>query len=149
MAQGSIGGFLPLSGGTLTGPIVFSSGTANDPAVAVGQSNTGFYRRTTDLLDLTIAGGLRMEWSATAFRRNSAVVDGWTSGAASVAIDTGLSRVSAGVLALGNGTAGNASGTLQANIQLSSTYVAGAVVGTGSVTLKDSTGTTYRVPVLV
>lgn len=39
--------------------------------------------------------------------------------------------------------------TLSGALQLGNAYVAGAVVATGSVTIKDSTGTTYRVPVLV
>jgi hypothetical protein len=34
-------------------------------------------------------------------------------------------------------------------VRLNNAYVAGAVVGTGYVTIQDSTGTTYRVPVLV
>ena len=34
-------------------------------------------------------------------------------------------------------------------LRLANAYVAGAVVGTGYVTIQDSTGTTYRVPVLV
>jgi len=39
--------------------------------------------------------------------------------------------------------------TLGGALKLSNAYVAGAVVGTGYVTIQDSTGTTYRVPVLV
>ena len=34
-------------------------------------------------------------------------------------------------------------------LKLGNAYVAGAVVGTGSITIQDSTGTTYRIPVLV
>ena len=34
-------------------------------------------------------------------------------------------------------------------LRLNNAYVAGAVVGTGYVTIQDSTGTTYRIPVLV
>ena len=36
-----------------------------------------------------------------------------------------------------------------AGLRLGNAYVAGAVVGTGYVTIQDSTGTTYRVPVLI
>ena len=39
--------------------------------------------------------------------------------------------------------------TLGGALKLANAYVAGAVVGTGYVTIQDSTGTTYRVPVLV
>lgn len=35
------------------------------------------------------------------------------------------------------------------DLRLGNAYVAGAVVGTGYITIQDSTGTTYRVPVLV
>ena len=38
---------------------------------------------------------------------------------------------------------------LSGALRLGNAYVAGAVVGTGSITVQDSTGTTYRVPVLV
>jgi hypothetical protein len=38
---------------------------------------------------------------------------------------------------------------LSGALRLANAYVAGAVVGTGYVTIQDSTGTTYRVPVLV
>lgn len=39
--------------------------------------------------------------------------------------------------------------TLLGPLQIANAYVAGAVVATGTITIKDSTGTTYRVPVLV
>jgi hypothetical protein len=39
--------------------------------------------------------------------------------------------------------------TVGGALKLANAYVAGAVVGTGYVTIQDSTGTTYRVPVLV
>ena len=38
---------------------------------------------------------------------------------------------------------------LSGALRLANAYVAGAVVGTGSITVQDSTGTTYRIPVLV
>jgi hypothetical protein len=38
---------------------------------------------------------------------------------------------------------------LSGALRLNNAYVAGAVVGTGYVTIQDSTGTTYRIPVLV
>ena len=39
--------------------------------------------------------------------------------------------------------------TVTGALKLGNAYVAGAVVGTGSITIQDSTGTTYRIPVLV
>ena len=39
--------------------------------------------------------------------------------------------------------------TMTGALRLNNAYVAGAVVGTGYITIQDSTGTTYRVPVLV
>ena len=39
--------------------------------------------------------------------------------------------------------------TVTGALKLGNAYVVGAVVGTGSITIQDSTGTTYRIPVLV
>ena len=39
--------------------------------------------------------------------------------------------------------------TVTGALKLGNAYVAGVVVGTGSITIQDSTGTTYRIPVLV
>ena len=50
-----------------------------------------------------------------------------------------------------NSTAATFSGavTVTGALKLGNAYVAGVVVGTGSITIQDSTGTTYRIPVLV
>lgn len=149
MAQGSIGGFLPLSGGTLTGALITTAGTSALPGLAVGEVSTGFSLRATGALSLNTNAVSRIELSGTGIKTRSDAILGWTPSTPNGTLDTAFSRVSGGIVALGTGAAGNTSGTLQANIQLSNAYVAGAVVGTGSVTIKDSTGTTYRVPVLV
>jgi hypothetical protein len=53
----------------------------------------------------------------------------------------------------GNVVVENPTGTttlkLGGALRVNNAYVAGAVVGTGSITIQDSTGTTYRIPVLV
>lgn len=149
MAQGSIGGFLPLSGGALTGALLAADGLVGTPSIAFSNSTgLGIWRRTADTMAFSAAGAQVFEVAAAAIKMRSTGVYGFSSTVVS-GNDAGFSRVGAAVVALGNGTAGNTTGTLQANIQLSNAYVVGAVVGTGSVTIKDSTGTTYRVPVLV
>lgn len=116
MAQGSIGGFLPLSGGTLTGAIIAPDGTAALPPFAIGQANQGFYRRTADNVSLSINGVGRYEWSATQVKLVAANLIGWTASSINATFDTALSRVSAGIVAVGTGAAGNASGELRAAI---------------------------------
>jgi hypothetical protein len=59
--------------------------------------------------------------------------------------------VTGGLSAGNNGNASYFGGavTVTGALKLGNAYVAGAVVGTGSITIQDSTGTTYRIPVLV
>lgn len=111
-----LGGFLPLSGGTMTGPILASAGSITDPSYSfAAQSNLGFYRRASSALSITVNGSHVAEWSATQYRVGSGYLMGFSSAAApTAAIDTGLSRVSAGILAIGTGAAGNTGGTLRA-----------------------------------
>ena len=62
---------------------------------------------------------------------------GWTGSAAILSLLSSGAATFAGAVTLGGA------------LKLANAYVAGAVVGTGYVTIQDSTGTTYRVPVLV
>lgn len=108
------GPFLPLSGGVMTGQIMgFVDGDATTPAFAVGQTDMGYYRRVAGTLTLTI-GGARTEITATLSKMVSGMTFGWTTGAASSALDTGLSRVAANIVGVGTGAAGSTAGTLRA-----------------------------------
>lgn len=150
MAAGSIGGFLPLSGGKMGAPIISSAGTASLPGFAVGESNTGFYLRSSAVIAVTLNGVSRAEIITTAIRVRSDYVVSWSSSTnPSGFADVGISRTAAGILAVGNGSAESTAGTLQATIRVNNAYVAGAVVPTGTITIQDNTGTTYRVPCLV
>jgi len=68
---------------------------------------------------------------------NPNAVIGWSSNITTPSIDTGFSRSSAGVVALGNGTAGNASGTLNL-----STINASSIFSLASHTFSGVQGTT-------
>ena len=71
----------------------------------------------------------------------------FTVGATSLTLGTN----STAALTLASGGAATFAGavTVTGALKLGNAYVAGAVVGTGSITIQDSTGTTYRIPVLV
>ena len=52
-----ITGFLPLSGGTLTGTMLFPDGTVSAPSIAFANDiDTGIYRKTTNTLAITTGG---------------------------------------------------------------------------------------------
>lgn len=108
------GQFLPLSGGTMTGAVVFPSGTAALPSVALGQANSGFFRRTTNVLGLTVNGTQQADIAASTIRFVNSMVLNWGVTTASSTADSGISRVSAGVLGVGTGGAASTAGTLRA-----------------------------------
>jgi hypothetical protein len=144
------GGFLPLSGGTLTGALGATTGTTALPGIFfAGDTSSGLSGSASGIAHC-FTGNPRLTVTSTLIRGGSGSIFAWSSGPTSNTVaDTGVSRVAAGVVGVGTGAAGNTAGTLMANIRVNNAYVAGAVVGTGSVTIQDSTGTTYRVPVLV
>tara|TARA_A100001391_G_scaffold135808_1_gene94517 strand:- start:2674 stop:3468 length:795 start_codon:yes stop_codon:yes gene_type:complete len=49
-------GLLPLSGGTLTGVLAASAGSASAPALHFGDSTTGLFKKATNQIGLTFAG---------------------------------------------------------------------------------------------
>lgn len=106
--------FLPLAGGTLTGAVVFPSGTAALPSVAIGQANSGLFRRTTNVLGLSVNGTQQADLAASAIRFVNSMVLNWGVTTAASTADTGISRVSAGVLGVGTGGAASTAGTLRA-----------------------------------
>lgn len=110
------------SGSTGAAAVTFPSGTFNNPAIAFSASNSsGLYRSTTGSSGIGhSAGGLQCleiinsSSNAVLSMPNTALVC-WQSGTNTNAAtgDTGLSRISAGTLGLGNGTKGDATGSLQ------------------------------------
>jgi hypothetical protein len=117
--QNVIGSVAPNPTSTLTFSHTGSSGTA---AVSVPQLNTTSILGSTGLqLNVTsgeitfeIASTLEFLIQSTVFRGGSACVYGWSSTTApnGASADTGISRVSAGVLGVGTGAAGSTAGTL-------------------------------------
>jgi len=61
-------GGLPLTGGTVTGPILFPSGTAAAPSISFsGDTNNGIYRVAADQIGFTTAGVQRVLLTGTSF----------------------------------------------------------------------------------
>ena len=53
-------GLLPLSGGSLTGVLGLSFGSASAPSINLGDSTTGFYRKAANQLAITISGSEKL-----------------------------------------------------------------------------------------
>ncbi len=116
MAQGSIGGFLPLSGGTVTGALGVPVGAAALPGIfQAGTPGSGIWFRTTSTVNVSPSGSNRWEFGTSYFTGGSSTVIGFVSSAAPGGNpDTGLSRVSAGIVAVGTGSQGSTAGTMRA-----------------------------------
>lgn len=63
-AAAALAAYLPLAGGTMTGPMVTPNGTAAAPVVAIGSANTGLYRSGTAVL-VSIGGAGVWTFDAT------------------------------------------------------------------------------------
>ncbi len=142
------------AGQTFTGTQAFSgviqassAGTAVATALNSGTAGTGLYFPAGFAIAAAYTGTAVFNVGAASngFRIANTYAVAWTPGAADgAAPDTGLSRVSAGVVALGNGTAGNASGTLQL-ATLTATNIGGHnltgnITSTGNPSLNLGTG---------
>jgi hypothetical protein len=55
--------FLPLTGGTLSGPLILPLGTVANPALEFGDNQTGFFMQGNQLL-LRVAGRIAWLWSS-------------------------------------------------------------------------------------
>lgn len=75
----------------------------------------GFYSGTGSRFSVAANGSSVCEFRPTGFNLGSAVVMGWSSASTpdNVASDTGLSRISAGVVGIGTGAQGSVAGNLQ------------------------------------
>lgn len=123
----------PAVAGTVTNPVVSSNsmqfpvGGAALPSVTfAGHTDTGIWYDATNVgMGMSAGGGERFIVNGSGLFSNgsgvnifvgSAEIYGWTTGAGGSAgsADTGLSRASAGVVDVGNGTAANKSGQLNA-----------------------------------
>jgi hypothetical protein len=117
-----------------TGQVNIPTGSLGFPGLSfVGDTTTGIYRPTASALGV-IAGGTESfrVTGVNAIIRNDGVYQFATGALTAGGADAGLSRFGAGVVALGNGTAANTSGTLLATmIGLGTTTPFGALqIGT-------------------
>lgn len=120
----------PAIAGTSTNLISISNcigvpaGNASNPGFSfTGQSNTGFFLDST-AIGVSSNGNYVATFNSAALSLASSTVLGWVSGSLNAASDTGLSRISAGVIGIGTGAAGSAAGTLNA-----AGYQAGGTAG--------------------
>ena len=60
-------GLLPKSGGTMTGVITGSTGSAAAPSINFGDSSTGIFKESSNVLGITGAGNLSFTFSNTSF----------------------------------------------------------------------------------
>jgi hypothetical protein len=144
--QGDTSGSLNLS------RVLAGDGSAAAPAYSfLNQTGTGIYRDPTTGHVVFTTSGTKFAALGNGWAIPSTSVYDWSSGAdPNAAADTGFSRASAGVVAVGNGNQGDASGTLKAatvnatsGFQVNGTALAAAnlsngVTGSGLVVLQTS-----------
>jgi hypothetical protein len=113
---------------TFAGALVMSGA---NPFLELSDTNTSTIDYIQNNLDNTVIGSLSGGQSIGFYGQSTATMPyvmtlGWSTGSGVVSdgFDTGLSRVSAGVVAVGTGAQGNASGTVEA-----SNYSFGATPG--------------------
>jgi hypothetical protein len=144
--QGDTSGSLNLS------RVLAGNGSAATPAYSfLNQPGSGIYRDTsTGHLTFTLSGAKFAALGNGWVVPSSSVYD-WSSVAdPNATVDTGFSRASAGVVAVGNGTPGNTSGTLKAAIvnatsgfqvngaPLAAANLSNGVTGSGAIVLQAS-----------
>lgn len=115
---GAIGSTTPSSGSfttvTASDDITAAAGSTTTPSIKSPTDETGFSFTSAALMNYVNAGTLRTQFSGALVRHSSVVGVVWSSGAAGLAADVGLSRISANVLGVGTGAVGNTAGTLRA-----------------------------------
>ena len=121
-----------LYAGTVTipgaGTVQAGNGTAGAPSYSFAASpTTGLFSTGANQMEFATGGVVRMFWnSSTSVQLGGALPLTWpsTADATGAAADAGISRVAAATLAVGNGTAGDFSGTVKATL-----FQSGATVG--------------------
>jgi hypothetical protein len=111
----------PAVAGTTTNPVTMSNtllgpvGSATNVTFAAGQANTGLYEPFAGQPVISAGGTPSLRVLSTQVLAASAALFGWTNGGDAItgSTDTGISRISGGVVGIGNGTAGDTTGNLQ------------------------------------
>jgi hypothetical protein len=121
----------------VAGTIAAGDGSKTAPAFTfASQSNKGLWTTGADAISLGVAGTAQLRIRPDQFGFRSTTIAGWASGDTDLTtIDTGLSRLSAGVVQVSTSNGANANGTLlAANIGIGSTtpFSTLSVSGTGT-----------------
>jgi hypothetical protein len=133
---------------------VAGAGTAAAAALSFGTAGAGwgFYSGTGGRFSLAANGTSVFEARPQGLNFGSGMVVGWSSAGTpdNVASDTGISRAAAGVVAVGNGTAGDTSGTVQCAKVLGGASMRGTVSSASGTTVSVTFGSAYgSTPVIV
>lgn len=101
-----------------TAPVLFPDGSSALPSIAFsGEPTLGLFRPGAGNLGLnTSSGHVSIDFAEDVFTFTSGLRFGWTNSATNAftgGLDTGLSRISAGLLAVGTGAQGSFAGTLK------------------------------------
>lgn len=144
-------GNLTITAGTLTATSVATTGSATAGTQFLGsgslsapthsftaETNSGWFRQQAGILGLSIASNYITQYSPIRVGHAPGVSIGWAPGVPnSFADDINLSRISAGVLGVGSGSAGSTAGTLNAaNLTASGTITSATVNASVAVTAK-------------
>jgi hypothetical protein len=116
---------LGLAGGVSSGEVTLLGATSGSTVLACGVTGGGSLTATTgvtiqagsgNIILMGIGGTLYVEQFTTYLHYGSGIAIGWASTTATGnTADTGISRIAAGVMGIGNGTAGNIAGNLELN----------------------------------
>jgi hypothetical protein len=115
-------------GTTFGAPVIFPDGTVAAPSITfAGDTDHGFYRQGSAVLDMANNGNVMFRWNGAAFVLTSAGSLNWTSANADGTIDLRLTREGAAILQMGADVNGAAvAQTLKAHDGITGTDVAGA-----------------------
>lgn len=132
-------------------------GSSSVAAVQVGDTDTGFYRRWSDGLDVLVNGWVVAEWgnangSSLAFP--SGAVIGWTASDVTQVMEVGLGRNSSTCLEINNGSGGTFRDLKLRNFEATGTMKFGTHTGiaaesvTGYLTVTDAAGNSRKLAVV-
>ena len=138
----------------LNGNPTFSAFSNTGTAAMTGAAGSAHTLGTNLTTGTVIIGGTATTGTLTfgqSTAGNTINIDaGATASGATKTLNIGTGGLAGSTTAITIGSAAGTSTTeIKGDLKIGNAYVAGAVVGTGYITIQDSTGTTYRIPVLV
>jgi hypothetical protein len=140
----------PAVAGTTSNPVLMSNviegpaGSAGAPTFEVGVGNSGLFSAGSSGVSLAVGGVEAIRFfTSNAANISSTFNLGWESTSAlNGAVDSNISRISAGILGIGTGTQGAITGTLENAMSVS---IGGAACANGNFTLSAGWGSTASV----